>query len=169
VVTGVSTRLRPASPPEHEVLVRWRAEPASEFEELTRGGTHQDAALPAPPAGLGQLVVADSDDRMLGSVGWHEVRHGPNAGSTALNINISLRPFARGAGHGTRAQRMLADYLFATFPVHRVEAATDVANAAEQRALTGAGFTREGVLRGARWRRGAWHDLVAYSRLRADA
>ena len=29
-------------------------------------------------------------------------------------------------------------------------------------------IVREGVLRGAQWRRGAWHDLVAYSRLRTD-
>ena len=63
---------------------------------------------------------------------------------------------------------MLAEYLLVSFPVHRIEATTDVANVVEQRALTGAGFVREGVLRGAQWRRGAWHDLVAYSRLRTD-
>ncbi len=64
---------------------------------------------------------------------------------------------------------MLADYLFAAFPVNRVEASTDVDNAAEQAALTRAGFTREGVLRGAQWRGGAWRDLVVFGRLRSDA
>ena len=63
---------------------------------------------------------------------------------------------------------MLAEYLLAGFPVHRIEATTDVDNVVEQRALVGAGFVREGVLRGAQWRRGAWHDLVSYSRLRSD-
>ena len=155
------TRLRPPRPDELPVLERWRAEPASEFEDWTGGPApgRRDARAPAPP-GLGQLVVTDGADRLLGDVSWHTVVYGPTAGSLALSIGISIRPDARGAGHGTRAQRMLADYLFVAFPVHRVEASTDVTNVAEQRALERAGFTREGVLRGAQWRRGAWHDLV---------
>ena len=36
------------------------------------------------------------------------------------------------------------------------------------RALERAGYHREGVLRGAQWRAGAWHDLVLYARLRGD-
>jgi RimJ/RimL family protein N-acetyltransferase len=43
-----------------------------------------------------------------------------------------------------------------------------VANIAEQRALEWAGFTREGVLRGACFRAGAWRDMVMYSVLRAE-
>ena len=41
-------------------------------------------------------------------------------------------------------------------------------NVAEQRALDKAGFTREGVLRHAQWRAGAFHDVVLFSRLRGD-
>lgn len=152
------------------MLARWRDEPASEFEDFRGGpapGRH-DHVSGSPPTGLGRLVVTDGDDRLLGSVSWHEVTYGPNRGSTALNIGISLRPAFRGAGHGSRAQRMLADYLFVSFPVHRVEASTDLANAAEQAALARAGFTRECVLRGAQWRAGEWHDLVQYARLRDD-
>jgi RimJ/RimL family protein N-acetyltransferase len=63
---------------------------------------------------------------------------------------------------------MLADHLFATTPSNRVEADTDVANVAEQRALERAGFRREGVLLGAQYRRGLWYDLVGYARLRGD-
>ena len=44
-----------------------------------------------------------------------------------------------------------------------------MSNPREQPALSRAGFTREGVLRGAQWRRGAWRDLVTFSRLRTDA
>lgn len=166
----VVTRLRPARPVEEAVLARWREEPASEFDDFLGGaapGRH-DAPPPAAPPGLGRLVVTDGGDVLLGSVSWHEVTYGPSRGSTALNIGISLRPAARGLGHGWRAQRMLVDYLFVSYPVHRVEASTDVTNLAEQRALARAGFSREGVLRGAQWRRGAWHDLVSYARLRSD-
>jgi RimJ/RimL family protein N-acetyltransferase len=104
----------------------------------------------------------------VGAVQWHTVTYGPNAGSRALNIGISLEPAVRGRGVGAAAQRFLADYLFSHTAVHRVEASTDVANVAEQRSLEKAGFTREGVLRGAQFRRGAWRDMVLFSRLRTD-
>jgi RimJ/RimL family protein N-acetyltransferase len=64
---------------------------------------------------------------------------------------------------------MVAEYLLRTFPVHRVQASTDVTNEPEQRALERAGFRREGIIRGAQWRLGEWHDLVSYARLRDDA
>jgi aminoglycoside 6'-N-acetyltransferase len=84
------------------------------------------------------------------------------------NIGIALAPEQRGKGYGTAVQRLLAEYLFATYPIMRVEASTDLANLAEQRALEKAGFTREGVLRQAQWRNGGWHDMVVYSKLRGE-
>jgi RimJ/RimL family protein N-acetyltransferase len=166
----VVTRLRAPRPDEAAVLAAWRADPQTEYEQWGEppAGFPPDGTVPKP-TGLGELVVTDGDDRALGGVGWHQVVHGPNAGSIALDIGITLRPEARGRGHGSRAQRMLAEYLFATFPVHRLQASTDVTNTAEQRALERAGFTFEGVLRGAQWRAGAWHDLMVYARLRTDA
>ena len=113
--------------------------------------------------------MADGDDQPIGTVSWHAVLLGPNLGSQAMDIGISLRPLARGQGHGSRAQRMLATYLFTTTAVHRVQASTDIENIAEQRALERAGFLREGVLREAQWRLGCWHDLVSYGCLRHDA
>lgn len=79
-----------------------------------------------------------------------------------------MLPEARGRGYGTQAHRLLARYLFAHTPVHRVEASTEVGNVAEQRTLEKAGFTREGVTRGVGWRDGAWRDGVTYSLLRTD-
>ena len=72
------------------------------------------------------------------------------------------------ASRPARAQRLLAEHLLATTPSHRVEASTDVENVAEQRALERAGFVREGILRGAQFRDGTWHDLVLFSLLRSD-
>lgn len=51
---------------------------------------------------------------------------------------------------------------------NRIEAATEVGNVAEQRALEKAGFTREGVLRSTGWWDGAYRDGVWYSMLRTD-
>ena len=164
------TRLRPARPEDAPLLAAWRAEPCSPYEDWTGPNPRGIGAAVRllPPAGGGDLVVTDGSDQPIGTVSWHPVLYGPNLGSQALDIGIALRPIAQGCGHGARAQRMLAKYLFATTPVFRVQASTDVLNIAEQRALERAGFHREGVLRGAQWRLGDWHDLVSYARLRGD-
>lgn len=114
------------------------------------------------------LVLTCDGDEIVGDVGYRRVRYGPGATSAAYNIGISLAPERRGKGYGVEAQRLLADYLFAIYPIMRVEAQTDSANLAEQRALEKAGFTREGALRQAQWRNGGWHDLVVYSKLRGE-
>ena len=88
--------------------------------------------------------------------------------SHCWNIGIGLLERARGRGYGTRAQRLIAEYLFAHTQVNRIEAETETGNLAEQRALEKAGFTREGVLRGAIFRDGQWHDMVSYSMIRSD-
>jgi RimJ/RimL family protein N-acetyltransferase len=166
----VVTRLRPARPDEAERVRDWHEDPQTEFE--TWGDPPPGIAVTETipePHGMGELLITDGHDQPIGTVGWHQVLHGPNVASIALDIGISLRPEFRGLGHGARAQRMAAEYLFRTFPVHRVQASTDVSNIAEQKSLERAGFVREGLIRGAQWRSGSWHDLVSYARLRDDA
>jgi RimJ/RimL family protein N-acetyltransferase len=116
----------------------------------------------------GMLAVESNGGVLVGSVSWFTVQHGPSAACRAINIGISLFPEHRGQGHGSIAQRQLAAYLFSTRLVERVEAATDVENIAEQRALEKAGFSPEGVLRHAQFRAGEWRDIILYSRLRGD-
>lgn len=114
------------------------------------------------------LVERIADGRPVGTLDWHLVRYGPNPESNAWMFGIDLVPEARGGGLGAEAQRLLADYLFETTDVNRVEASTDVENVAEQRSLEKAGFTREGVNRGAQFRAGRYHDVVLYAKLRSD-
>jgi RimJ/RimL family protein N-acetyltransferase len=114
------------------------------------------------------IVERISDGSPIGTVGWHDVRYGPNDASRAWNVGISLVPDARGHGYGGEAQRLLAQELFDTTDTNRVEASTDVENIPEQRALEKAGFTREGIQRGAQSRGGRYHDLVTFARLRTD-
>jgi RimJ/RimL family protein N-acetyltransferase len=83
-------------------------------------------------------------------------------------IGIGLAAEFRGRGYGSEAQRRLVRYLFAHTQVNRIEATTEITNVGEQRALEKAGFTREGVLRGATFRAGRWHDQVVYSVLRDE-
>ncbi len=116
----------------------------------------------------GQLLIVIQPDTVVGNVSYHQVRYGPNEGSVAYNIGISIAVEHRGKGYGVEAQKLLASYLFSTYPIMRVEATTDKENIAEQKALEKAGFTREGVMRQSQWRTGSWHDMVVYSKLRGE-
>jgi len=118
----------------------------------------------------GTLIVERlADGEPVGTIGWRLVTvYGPSPMSDAMQIGIELIPAARGQGLGVDAQRLIAEYLFATSHVSRVEASTDSSNVAEQRALDKAGYVREGAMRGAQFRAGEYHDLVYYSRLRSD-
>jgi len=110
----------------------------------------------------GRLVV-EVDDTAAGAVSWHAVAV---TAPRYWNIGIVLLPDFRGRGVGWRAQALLCEYLFEHSPVERIEAGTQPENLAEQRALVRAGFAKEGELRRAEFRGGAWHDLWVYSRLR---
>ena len=168
-------RLRDVTLDDADRLDAWDADPAAmgEFNDfaLPRTPIDREALAKGPLRNdrNGHLIVERiADGAPIGSVSWHKVRSGPNPESDAWNFGIALLPVARGHGYGAEAQAQLADYLFATTSVHRVEASTDTDNVAEQRSLEKAGFRREGIARGAQFRAGAYHDLVIYSRLRTD-
>jgi len=109
-----------------------------------------------------EVVEGDRNVTAVGDMSAHDVWHGPTIGSRAMSIGISLVEAYRGRGIGAQAQRMLAEELHSQGIV-RVEASTDVDNVAEQRSLAKAGFTLEGVLRGAQVRRDGRHDLQLWS------
>lgn len=113
----------------------------------------------------GALMVERAEER-LGFVSWR--RQPTTRTSFCWNIGVGMLPEVRGLGYGTEAQRLLVDYLFAHTQVNRVEATTEIGNTAEQWALSKAGFTREGVLRGFGFRDGAWRDAVIYSVIRDE-
>jgi RimJ/RimL family protein N-acetyltransferase len=145
------------------------ADPWNWFGEVGAGRSHRRFAENGLISDeLGVLAVETADGELAGSVSWNAVRHGPSSACQALNIGISLFPAHRGRGYGSAAQRILAEYLFATTLVERIEASTDVENIVEQRALERAGFSREGILRHSQFRAGRWRDNVLYSVLRGE-
>jgi RimJ/RimL family protein N-acetyltransferase len=171
-VTG-RVRLRDLTVADVDLLDAWNREDPSEFNDFS------EEPMPLPREAIeagplrndrnGMLIVERTDDgTVVGTIGWHRVNYGPNPQSDAWNIGIELRPEHRGNGFGSEAQRLLADFLFDTYDLNRVEAQTDVDNAPEQRALEKAGYVREGIARGSQFRAGAYHDLVTFSRLRTD-
>ena len=114
------------------------------------------------------FIERKADGAIVGSIQYNRVSYGPADDSRAWMIGIGLFPEARGQGIGTEAQRLFTTWLFETTDVNRVEASTDVENIAEARSLEKAGFTREGIVRGAQFRAGAYHDLVVFAKLRSD-
>jgi RimJ/RimL family protein N-acetyltransferase len=166
-------RLRDVTLADADLLDSWNADPdRAEFndfgEQMSPVNRDVLASGPLRNEQNGMLVVETADREPIGTVSWHKVRYGPNPESDAWNIGIELRPEAQGRGYGSEAQRELAQYLFEHTSVNRVEASTDVENIAEQRALGKAGYVREGIQRGSQFRRGGYHDLVTYARLRHD-
>jgi RimJ/RimL family protein N-acetyltransferase len=129
-----------------------------------------DADLRPPPAWPNQIswLTIVKAGVPVGGISYRPASYGGTVGCLAWNFGIGLVPEARGRGTGSAAQRLLAEFLFATTELDRVEATTDVDNLAEQRALTKAGFTREGVARGAQLRGGIRRDVVHYGLLRSD-
>jgi RimJ/RimL family protein N-acetyltransferase len=119
-------------------------------------------------ADSGTLLIITKNGEVIGDVGYFMFFYGPGDGNKVPNMGITIHKNYRGKGYGVEAQRLFCQYLFNTFAINRVEASTDVENRAEQRALEKAGFTREGILRGAQFRGGKYHDMVLYSKLRGE-
>lgn len=174
MIQGERIRLRPMKAADIDMLHSRASDPAFEGEYNNFGlnpDKHLQRTFEADgflSAKHGRLVVENLEGEFVGTIGYRSVRYGPNDGSTQYAIGISLAPEQRGKGYGAAAQKLLADYLFKTYPIMRVEASTDATNIAEQRALAKAGFTRELTVRKAQWRGGEWHDLLVYSKLRGE-
>ena len=171
---GRLVRLRDVTLADADMLDAWShdLEPGSFNDFGPREPIARDALARGPLRNdrNGMLVIERiADGAPIGTLGWRRVTvYGPSPTSDAWQIGIELIPSARGQSLGSEAQRLLADYLFAATDVNRVEASTDVDNLPEQRSLEKAGYCREGVMRRAQFRRGAYHDLAYYSRLRDD-
>jgi len=165
-------RLRPVAEPDLDTLDEMFNDPAG-IGEFNWGGFSDgnvrwrrrwaENHLLSPDKSV-LMVALDGDT--VGFVSWYHVQTGNT--SYCVEFGISLLADARGKGHGTAAQLLLARYLFAHAPINRIQAVTEAENLAEQRALEKAGFVREAVMRGRTFRDGAWRDEVLYRMLREE-
>jgi RimJ/RimL family protein N-acetyltransferase len=118
--------------------------------------------------GDANVLAVEVDGELAGRVDYFEKAWGRPDTSTCWEIAIGIFPELRGRGIGTAAQALLVDYLFAHTRVERIQVTTDVGNAAELAAVERIGFQREGRIRRAQWRGGAWHDQILLSLLRDE-
>ena len=174
MLRGTLIDLRPIAESDLALLETWAADPDYDGEFNTFGLNRPDQTRRAFAEhgyladDRGKLLVATRAGEVVGDVGYRLVKHGGGIANRVYEIGITIAPSFRGRGYGAEAQRLMVAYLFATYPIARVQATTDIANVPEQRALERAGFTREGVLRQGQWRSGGWHDMVMYSKLRGE-
>jgi RimJ/RimL family protein N-acetyltransferase len=170
VIQAERVCLRPMRPGEAERFRAWAAEtpwwygtgraPAREAF-LAEWGAH---AFEGPATERGRVFVIEHGGEAAGAVAYNEV----HPVHRACEIEIVLDEAHTGRGYGPDALRALSDWLFAELDVNRVYAFPHAGNARAHRAYEKAGFTREGVLRGAELFDGRFVDDVLYARLRSD-
>jgi RimJ/RimL family protein N-acetyltransferase len=90
------------------------------------------------------------------------------AAGELMEIGFFLIPSERGKGYCLEATNVIVDYLFLSKDIVRVQAHTDVRNAASQKVLEKAGFKKEATIRKSLFIREEWRDLFLYSLLREE-
>jgi len=113
----------------------------------------------------GKLLIVDSEDRILGTVGYFRPVHYMDA----LEIGYSVTdPALRGKGVATEAAGLLVGWLFKTKKIARVQLTLVPENAASRRVAEKSGFRFEGVLRRCVFSQGKHVDLEMWALLREE-
>ncbi len=110
-------------------------------------------------------ILVDGDQRPIGLVsltGIHPVHR-----YAELHLLIGRRDL-HGRGLGTDVTRQMLRHAFHDLNLHRVFLGVLASNDAALRVYDKAGFTREGVARGAAYKRGRYEDVVQMAILRAE-
>ena len=111
------------------------------------------------------LAIVDPEtDELLGSCGlarldWEDRK---------AEVGYWVAAGARRRGVGTRAVRLLSRWALDQLALDRIELLVNPDNEPSQRLAARAGFTREGLLRAYRRRKGRREDLVMFSLLPRD-
>jgi RimJ/RimL family protein N-acetyltransferase len=113
----------------------------------------------------GLLLIVGDDDAILGHIEFFETV------SYLDEIEIGYILYSQehaGRGIATEAVILLTDYLFGRFKVNRIRLVIHPGNAASRRVAEKAGFSLEGVARGAWYHRGSNHDVEIWALLREE-
>lgn len=113
----------------------------------------------------GTLIIAGDGDAMLGHIEFF--------GTVGYLDEIELGYILyssdnAGRGIATEAVRLLSGYLFGRLKVNRIRLVIHPGNAASRRVAEKAGFTFEGVSRGAWYHQGRNHDVEIWALLRDE-
>jgi RimJ/RimL family protein N-acetyltransferase len=171
----MDVRLRKLRDSEVETLIRTRIEEAG---TMGHPGPAPDADLARPVlrervAHSGEyfggeiLFGIEADGRLIGEIQARHPEHAIPPGVFELGISV-FDPADRGRGVGTKAVRQMTKLLFDEQGAHRVQAGTDVLNAAMRAVLQRLGFGFEGVMRSFMPTDDGPHDYALYAITRPD-
>jgi [ribosomal protein S5]-alanine N-acetyltransferase len=111
------------------------------------------------------LLIVDKENNILGAL-WH-FKSVPTYNAREIGY-ILYHEHLRGKGIMTEAVLLLADYLFRTELINRLELRIDTRNIASERVATKCGFKKDGVAREAKFIHGRHVDIAEYSLLRRE-
>lgn len=111
--------------------------------------------LEAHRAGTCAPFVVETDGAVVGRILLAAIVRG---GFQSASVGYWVTESMSGRGIASRALRLLVDHAFGELGLHRLEAATTLANDVSARILTKAGFEQYAVARDYLWMGGRWVD-----------
>lgn len=146
-------------------IVRWTRVPAGYGEAEARSHLlRRYDAVQTGEAAPFAIVAAQEDERLLGSVALMRLEWDQGRGE----VGYWLAPEARGAGHATRAVRLLCRWGFEALRLERIDLLAATANQASQGVAERSGFTREALLRSYMEGKEGRLDMVAFGLLQGE-
>jgi len=140
---GERVTLRPFRPDEFDRALARQPSEDAERREVRR----RRLALSGTRTAWEILFAIEAEGRLVGDIQARCSDQAMPPGVWEIGVDL-WEPADRGHGLGTEALRLLTAHVFAREGAHRVQATTDVANAAMRRSLEKCGFAYEGDLRG---------------------
>ncbi len=110
------------------------------------------------------VAVHRETGTVIGTIGfmWYSTENR----SAELGYSFSREYWNR--GYATQALKAVADAVFRSLPVNRLEAQHDLRNPASGRVMQKSGFRQEGILRSRIMNKGEYVDVALYAILRSD-
>jgi len=131
------------------------------FQKLSE--RYRESGFWGPAEGL--LLITSTDGDLLGHIEFYETV----AYLDELELSYILYSAEhRGRGVATEAVRLLTGYLFDRTKANRIRLVIHPGNVASRRVAEKAGFSCEGLARGAWYHRGGNHDVEVWAILRAE-
>jgi len=148
-------------------FAEWANKPEvwGEYNPLRQMSRAEAEKIFESPLELKPFIIEKKDGSKIGFVAHFYVLH---PAGKLLEIGYSLVPSERGKGYCTEATQLIVDYLFLFKETMRIQAQTDLRNAASQKVLEKVGFKKEGTVRKCIFIRGEWRDAYLYSILREE-
>lgn len=173
MIVGGKVRLRPIKREDLPCYVEWFADPEVRRYlavympfSLTQEERWYEGLQERLERGDDVLLAIETAEGVhIGNVGLHSINWKDR--STELGIVIGEKAYWN-QGYGTDAIRTLLGLAFREMNLHRVFLRTDVDNARGIRCYEKAGFRREGTLREAVFKEGAYYDQYMMSILQTE-